>query len=156
MGEQSKVNKAQETFYRRVPLICTDCGCDLGRTSADNIFLLKEKVYCRGCKANYLHAKSLEDLTANSLKTKQTKRKWEGLMCKPCRPKFWLDRFQFLPRLLLQELIDLLNKRNLISAGPGSTMSILGPFLVDTPQDDYLSPFSVHHWLLPYRFPLSR
>jgi hypothetical protein len=63
MVERSKTVKAQETFLKRVPLICTDCGCDLGRSSADNVFLLKDKVYCRGCKANYLHAKSLENLT---------------------------------------------------------------------------------------------
>jgi hypothetical protein len=70
MGEQSKTKKARETSLKRVPLICTDCGCDLGRSSADNIFLLKDKVYCRGCKANYLHAKSLEDLTVNLLKSR--------------------------------------------------------------------------------------
>jgi len=70
MEEQSKTKKAQETFFKRVPLICTDCGCDLGRLSADNVFLLKDKVYCRGCKANYLHAKSLEDITVNSRKRK--------------------------------------------------------------------------------------
>ena len=70
MEEKSKTKKAQGTSLKRVPLICTDCACDLGRSSADNIFLLKDKVYCRGCKANYLHAKSLEDLTVNSLKSR--------------------------------------------------------------------------------------
>ena len=70
MGEQSKTKKGQETCLKRVPLICTDCGCDLGRTSADNVFLLKDKVYCRGCKANYLHVKSLQDLTVESPKTR--------------------------------------------------------------------------------------
>ena len=70
MGEKSKTKNGQGTFLKRVPLICIDCGCDLGRSSADNVFLLKDKVYCRGCKANYLHAKSLEDLTVNSLKTR--------------------------------------------------------------------------------------
>ena len=69
MGEQSKTEKAQETSLKRVPLICTDCGCDLGRSSADNVFVLLDKVYCRGCKGNYLHAKSLEDLTVKSLKS---------------------------------------------------------------------------------------
>ena len=67
MGEQTKTKKTQETSLKRVPLICADCGCNLGRSSADHIFLLKDKVYCRGCKSNYLHAKSLEDLTAHSL-----------------------------------------------------------------------------------------
>ena len=70
MGEQTKTKKAQETSFKRVPLICADCGCDLGRSSADDIFLLKDKVYCRGCKVNYLHAKSLEDLTVHSLKSR--------------------------------------------------------------------------------------
>ena len=70
MGEQSKTSNGQKTFLKRVPLICTDCGCDLARSSADNVFLLKDKVYCRGCKANYLHAKSLQDLTVDSLKTR--------------------------------------------------------------------------------------
>ena len=70
MVEQSKTKKGQETFLKRVALICTDCGCDLGRLSADNVFLLKDRVYCRGCKANYLHAKSLQDLTVDSLKTR--------------------------------------------------------------------------------------
>jgi len=68
MGEQTKTKKTQETSLKRVPLICADCDCDLGRSSADDIFLLKDKVYCRGCKVNYLHAKSLEDLTGHSLK----------------------------------------------------------------------------------------
>jgi hypothetical protein len=68
MGEQTKTKKTQETSLKRVPLICADCGCDLGRSSADDIFLLKDKVYCRGCKTNYLHAKSLTDLTGHSLK----------------------------------------------------------------------------------------
>jgi hypothetical protein len=70
MAEKNKTRNAQEIPLKRVPLICTDCGCDLGRSSADQIFLLKDKVYCRGCKANYLHAKSLEDLTVNSLKSR--------------------------------------------------------------------------------------
>ena len=70
MGEQTKTKKTQETSLKRVPLICADCGCDLGRSSADDIFLLKDKVYCRGCKANYLHAKSLEDLTVYSLRSR--------------------------------------------------------------------------------------
>jgi hypothetical protein len=61
MGEQTKTKNTQEIPLKRVPLICTDCGCDLGRSSADQIFLLKDKVYCRGCK---------EDLTVNSLKAK--------------------------------------------------------------------------------------
>ena len=68
MGEQTKTEKTQETSFKRVPLICADCGCDLGRSSADHIFLVKDKVYCRECKANYLHAKSLEDLTVYSLR----------------------------------------------------------------------------------------
>jgi hypothetical protein len=70
MGEQTKTEKTQETSFKRVPLICADCGCDLGRSSADDIFLLKDKVYCRGCKVNYLHAKSLEDLKVHSLKSR--------------------------------------------------------------------------------------
>jgi hypothetical protein len=70
MGEQSKTKKGPETFLKRVPLVCTDCGCDLGRTSADSVFLLRDKVYCRGCKANYLHVKSLQDLTVESLKNR--------------------------------------------------------------------------------------
>jgi hypothetical protein len=65
MEEQGKNKKSQETFLKRVPLVCTDCGSNLGGSSADKIFLLKDKVYCRGCKANYLHAKSLKDLTVN-------------------------------------------------------------------------------------------
>jgi hypothetical protein len=75
MGEQGKTKKLQEAILKRVPLICTDCGSNLGGSSADNIFLLRDKVYCRGCKANYLHAKSLEDLTVNSLKPRETGRK---------------------------------------------------------------------------------
>ena len=70
MGEQTKTKKTQETSLKRVPLICADCGCDLGRSSADDIFLLKDKVYCSECKTNYLHAKSLEDLTVHSLESK--------------------------------------------------------------------------------------
>ena len=70
MGDQTKTKNTQATPLKRVPLICTDCGCDLGRSSADQIFLLKDKVYCRGCKANYLHAKSLEALTVNSLNSR--------------------------------------------------------------------------------------
>jgi hypothetical protein len=70
MEEKSKTKNRQEKPLKLVPLICADCGCDLGRSSADQIFLLREKVYCRECKANYLHAKSLEDLTVNSLNTK--------------------------------------------------------------------------------------
>ena len=70
MKEQIKTKNTQATPLKRVPLICTDCGCDLGRSSADQIFLLKDKIYCRGCKANYLHAKSLEDLTVNAFKAK--------------------------------------------------------------------------------------
>ena len=70
MGEQTKTKNRQETPLKLVPLICTDCGSDLGRSSADQIFLLRDKVYCRECKANYLHAKSLEDLTVNSLKSR--------------------------------------------------------------------------------------
>ena len=70
MEEQTKTKNTQATPLKRVPLICTDCGCDLGRSSADQIFLLKDKVYCRGCKASYLHAKSLQDLTVNAFNTK--------------------------------------------------------------------------------------
>ena len=70
MEEQTKTKNTQATPLKRVPLICTDCGCDLGRSSADQIFLLKDKVYCRGCKANYLHAKSLKDLTVNAFKSR--------------------------------------------------------------------------------------
>ncbi len=70
MGEQTKTKKTQETLLKRVPLICLDCGCDLGRSSADHIFLLNDKVYCLDCKANYLHAKSLEDLTVRSFKSR--------------------------------------------------------------------------------------
>ena len=70
MGEQTKTKKTQVTFLRRVPLICADCSCDLGRSPADHIFLLKDKVYCSECKTNYLHAKSLEDLTAHSLESR--------------------------------------------------------------------------------------
>jgi hypothetical protein len=70
MVEQSKNKNSQEKPLKRVPLICADCGCDLGRSSADQIFLLRDKVYCRGCKANYLHAKSLEALTVNSLNSR--------------------------------------------------------------------------------------
>jgi hypothetical protein len=65
MVEKSKNKNRKEIPLKLVPLICADCGCDLGRSPADQIFLLREKVYCRGCKANYLHAKSLEDLTVN-------------------------------------------------------------------------------------------
>jgi hypothetical protein len=68
MGEHTETKKTQGTSLKRVPLICEDCGCDLGRSSADHIFLVKDKVYCRECKANYLHAKSLEDLTVYSLR----------------------------------------------------------------------------------------
>ena len=70
MGEKTETKKTQGISLKRVPLICEDCGCDLGRSSADDIFLLKDKVYCRGCKANYLHAKSLEDLTVYSSKSR--------------------------------------------------------------------------------------
>jgi predicted Zn-ribbon and HTH transcriptional regulator len=70
VAKKSKRKNRQETSLKLVPLVCADCGYDLGRSSADQIFLLREKVYCRGCKANYLHAKSLEDLTVNVLETK--------------------------------------------------------------------------------------
>jgi hypothetical protein len=70
MEEQTNSKKTQATSLKRVPLICVDCDCDLGRSSADHIFLIKDKVYCRGCKAHYLHAKSLEDLTVHSLKSR--------------------------------------------------------------------------------------
>ena len=70
MGEQNNTKKTQEISLKRVPLICADCDCDLGRSPADLIFLLKDEVYCTGCKTNYLHAKSLEDLTVRTLKSR--------------------------------------------------------------------------------------